>query len=75
MCEMCIRVLVCECGNANAMISCLEDEVPYVSCSISVRYVLRREGSSSTSVGEGWGEMVRRDSASFRVIAVPSGSG
>jgi len=72
---MCIRVLVCECGRANAMISCLEDEVPYVSCSISVRYVFRREGSSSTSVGRGWGEMVRLASASVRVIAVPSGSG
>jgi len=39
-----MRVLVCECGSASAIVSCLEDDVPYVSWSMSVRYVLSRVG-------------------------------
>ena len=31
-------------GRASAIVSCLDDEVPYVSCSVSVRYGLSREG-------------------------------
>jgi len=44
ICKMCIRVLVCECGTASAIVICFDDDVPYASWSMSVRYVLSREG-------------------------------
>ena len=37
-------MLICEYGSASAIDICLDDDVPYVSWSISVRYVLSRDG-------------------------------